>query len=331
MQVDPNPFPSTMRFFVPLSQQGAHKRKIMSSCFSVAQWRSSTCHCLLSTRFASGHKKESACRWMEGEAPQPKSSPLPASAPISWHHSVVLVRIPPAETLPIGVLTVQNRAALPYSCTARVPQSVSIGNSSRHWLSQRFRSANYLFLVMTNKSKWRIVLEGVYFKIHWLRTKVGTALTAAAWIAATLSPRSPIFGFLESLGKGGVWLFCFILKTTVHEAILFGEKRSLPWSFFQPNQQRFDSCSSAKEGKAPQSSSDCLWLHCITGTLDNYARSGCSCYSSPSLCPFAFADWTSRPPSRSLSLAAGGGLSDGCCLVLQDVSSFSPGNTPVCS
>lgn len=247
---------------------------------------------------------------MKGEAPQPRSSPLPALAPMSWHQLVVSVRIPPVEALPSGVLTVQNMAALPYSYTAWVPQSVSIGNSSCHWLSQRFRSANYLFLVMTNKSKWRTVLEGVYFKIHWLRTKVGTALTAAAWIAATLSLRSPVFGFLESLGKGGAWLFYFILVTIGQEAILWGEKRSLTWSFFQPNPLRFDSCNSAEEGKAPQSSGNCLWLHCITGTLDNYARSGCSCNSSPSLCPFAFADWTNQPASRSLSLAAGSGLSD---------------------
>lgn len=61
---------------------------------------------------------------------------------------------------------------------------------------------------MTNKSNWRTVLEGVYFKTHWLSTKVGTALTAAIWITVIVSQKMVGFWIL---GEESVWLVCALL------------------------------------------------------------------------------------------------------------------------
>lgn len=129
-----------------------------------------------------------------------------------------------------------NAGELPCSCAAQAPQPVSMGNnSSCHWLSQCFRSANYLFLVMTNKSKWRTVLEGGYFKIHWLGTRVGTALPAAVWITVILSKKYSVFR--ESWWREGLASLYFILMTAEWETILFSEKTSLP-SYFSSQTNR---------------------------------------------------------------------------------------------
>lgn len=164
-----------------------------------------------------------ASRITEGEAQQAREQhPPPPSCCLTprklslallellvFKHFLQLRICPPVYSSCTGSTT-----ELPYSCAAQVPQSVSIGNSSCYWLSQCFRSANYLFLVMTNKSKRRTVLEGVCFKIHWLGTKVGTALTAAVWITVILSKKCSVFGdswWRQSLAS----LYCVLMTARV--------------------------------------------------------------------------------------------------------------------
>lgn len=152
------------------------------------------CRCLWPTRrIAYCNKSDSASRIREGKAqqaraqlpslPPPVCSVISTPGAVGWEHSQLSSAHPCARSVP-GVQR---------SCGSCTDPAVSMGNTSCCWLSQCFRSANYLFLVMTNKSKWRTVLEGVYLKIHWLGTKAGTALAAAVWITVILSKKFSIF------------------------------------------------------------------------------------------------------------------------------------------
>lgn len=152
------------------------------------------CRCLWPTRrIAYCNKSDSASRITEGEAQQARE-PLPSLPYSLWSvisaTGAVGSERSPAELCPPRAHSVQGVRRIPRH--AGTP-SVSIGNTSCSWLSQCFTSANYLFLVMTNKSKWRTVPEGVYWKIHWLGTKAGTALAAAVWITVILSKKCSIF------------------------------------------------------------------------------------------------------------------------------------------
>lgn len=83
---------------------------------------------------------------------------------------------------------------------------------------------------MTNKSKWRTVLEGFYFKIHWLCTDIGTMLTAAVWITVILSKKCS--SFWKSWWRQSLVSLYIFLMTADWETIIFSEKTSQPWSFF---------------------------------------------------------------------------------------------------